>query len=346
MEVVWNCNTCGSKCESEVQDDHDTCWNCGANKNVPVVTTPDVMRPKLMEALRIEFDVQRDGRFAYSSEFVVLLSKSILKNDLWKHGSGLMNLAAKHPLSALAVGVVSAVLAADTMSNYKNYITDNKELPFAFQLLIWASDEKLNDLNLTVVGGLARLLQETIINTFQTRIEALNALGKEDSDPVISQRINAYENGMSEARTLLAILGTRLGVLETRKAEDLIQKQKLISAREQEINKLSTSLENRYKAGLLTRDEFKQQTRELIVEKVAGKVVSFGHSLDKKIKNESMMSGLDEDAEYYCNRFFPRNDMQCFHVNPNNSDEGKSTLAIVIAVFIIFVLVIIISGQN
>lgn len=34
MGVEWNCKNCGSKCESESQDEFDTCWKCGIKTSV------------------------------------------------------------------------------------------------------------------------------------------------------------------------------------------------------------------------------------------------------------------------------------------------------------------------
>ena len=291
-------------------------------------------RDKIWKAFCIEFDVMLDQPAMQSKEL-----RGWMLRDFWdgfaKTGgvaSAVRWGATQHPMTFAITAIVGAAIAAKNLGQYKNYCSNQNDFGMALAILLNANHEDMKSLSLPVAGGLLRFVKEMFVDRFANRYSALKELPASDQEEArIANRIRIYEDGLRESSELENQLLVLVNALEERKKAKLHQLKEAEEKKQLQTSQTQSSLEARYKAGLLSHQEYADQVGKLRSEKLesfAKKVEILGREKFVQIDDDK------RDLESFCRKLFPD-----FFAVKESPEEGKGkTLLILSGIFIVFII--------
>jgi hypothetical protein len=218
---------------------------------------PQVSRPHIFEALKVEMPIQLDGRNLRTASGLTALGKSALPH-LSRHGGSLIASAAMaHPLAALVTGVVVAAGAAlKGQLTYPDYAADLEDWVMALSYITYSTDQQVEGLNVRVAGGLHRFLTENLLVSFQERITALRTVATEEAEQqTISERLAIYVRGEAEAKQIAELLKSVRDAGIAARDRALQERSQSLAEEGKKVEDQVLRVETRYKAGLASQDD-------------------------------------------------------------------------------------------
>lgn len=263
---------------------------------------PPIVRPLLSEALALEILNETDARLVSTANGLKLLTRLGMKSvskEIFNHRTALVNIALQHPLSSILAGTVAAIYGIKAAREYKDYSTDPDQVLLALGYLLCAPASAAASLNMQIAGNLVATLERRIVPALKGRLEALLQLldteGLEDSS---KDRIRIYRGATLEAEDLFEIIKAVLAKREQERKERIAANAKIISSSEEEIARSRASIELKFKAGLLTREEHLKLSGGLMAEKVAAKIAKISNDVNSNIKTNSL-DGDEFDLRHF-----------------------------------------------
>lgn len=309
------------------------------------------VRQHLAKAIFLELQVLSDGRMKDSTQGWQIDVNDFLsdfnKSARFSTGPLLYWVSTYHPVAALATGALGLAAAAVSMTKFKDYGKNSEEMFHAFRIMMFATPDQINQINLSVIGGLQRFANERVIAPFEERLKALHQVlssSVEISDEA-KNRIAIYEAGLQEIVELEKIISIRLQYLISQDGEARKSLQKQIEQRRKINNESMESLEVHHQAGLISHAEYKEKKAGLKFENAEARVVNLIVGLSEKVKDGSLLG--EETVKDFSEKFFDYIHVEAsvdtgFRPEPSEAEraETRSNMFIVLTLALVALLFI------